>query len=415
MVKPLTGHSGGSVAIKGHGRIDFDWRARKGHAMSDVQIQPIGDATGHRAFVDYAFRHYASDPNWVPPLKSEALTAINPAKNAWFTHAEAQLFLARSGGRVVGRISAHIDRLALEQPPEQGFGPGAGFWGYLDADDEGVATALIAAAEAWLKGRGLTRAIGPISSSIWEEPGLLVRGHDHPPTVMMGHHDARYQAWIERAGYTGVKDLITYELDITEDFPPLVQRIVAAGEKNPRIRVRQVDKSRFADEAAIILRILNDAWSDNWGFVPLTDPEIDEVGKKLKPIVYEDLIYIAEVEGEPVAFMITLPDLNEALKPLNGSLLPFGWARLLLWLRRPKACTMRVPLMGVVKRLQASRLASQLAFMMIERSRLVAIAKYGATRGEIGWVLEDNQGMVAIAETIESRINKVYRIYAKSL
>jgi GNAT superfamily N-acetyltransferase len=383
--------------------------------MSDIQIVPVSDKAGRRAFVDYAFVHYADDPNWVPPLKSEALAMITPEKNAWFTHAEQQLFLAKRGGRTAGRIAAHIDRLALEQPPEQGFGPGTGFWGFFDADDEAAGRALIQAAEAWLRGKGMTRALGPVSSSVWEEPGLLIRGHDHPPTVMMGHHDPRYQGWIEALGYTGAKDLVTYDLDVRQGFPPLVDRIIAAGEKNARICVRPVVKARFDEEAAIILRILNDAWSSNWGFVPLTDPEVEEVGKKLKPIVFEDLIYIAEVEGEPVAFMITLPDLNEPLKPLNGSLLPFGWAKLLLWLRRPKARTMRVPLMGVVKRLQASRLASQLAFMMIEYSRRAAVARYGAERGEIGWILEDNQGMVAIADTIESKINKVYRIYEKQL
>ncbi|HEV2569637.1 N-acetyltransferase [Sphingomonas sp.] len=383
--------------------------------MSELQIVPVTDARGRRAFVDYAFAHYAQDPNWVPPLKSEALAMVTPEKNAWFTHAEQQLFLAERGGRTVGRVAAHVDRLALEQPAEQGFGPGTGFWGFFDAEDEATGRALIAAAEDWLRGKGMARAVGPVSSSVWEEPGLLVQGHDHPPTVMMGHQDARYQGWIEAAGYERAKDLFTYDLDILTPFPPLVERIIAAGEKNARIRVRKVDKSRFADEAAIILRILNDAWSDNWGFVPLTDPEVAEVGKKLKPIVYEDLIYIAEVEGEPVAFMITLPDLNEPLKPLNGSLFPFGWAKLLLWLRRPTARTMRVPLMGVVKRLQASRLASQLAFMMIEYSRTAAVARYGASRGEIGWILEDNQGMVAIADTIGAKINKIYRIFSKQL
>jgi hypothetical protein len=383
--------------------------------MSDLQIETVADVRGRRAFVDYPFKHYAADPNWVPPLKSEALAMITPAKNAWFTHAEQQLFLARRGGKIVGRIAAHIDRLALEQPTEQGFGPGTGFWGFFEAQDEAVARALLAAAEEWLAAKGMTRAIGPVSSSVWEEPGLLIQGHDHPPTVMMGHHDPRYQGWIDALGYEKVKDLVTYDLDVRQGFPPLVDRIIAAGEKNARINVRRVDKARFADEAAIILRILNDAWSSNWGFVPLTDPEVEEVGRKLKPIVFEDLIYIAEVEGEPVAFMITLPDLNEALKPLQGSLLPFGWARLLLWLRKPRARTMRVPLMGVVKRLQASRLASQLAFMMIEYSRRAAVARYGAERGEIGWILEDNQGMVAIADTIESRINKIYRVYQKRL
>ena len=382
---------------------------------STFQIIPVTSPGGRHDFVDYVYRRYAGDPNWVPPLKGEAIAAITPGKNAWFTHAEAQLFLARRGGRVVGRISAHIDRLALEQPADQGFGPGTGFWGHFDADDAEIGAALLARAEHWLRHKGMTRAVGPVSLSVWEEPGLLIEGHDHPPTVMMGHHDQAYQGWVTAAGYVKAKDLHTYDLDITKGFPPLVERIVAAGEKNARINVRRVDKSRFDQEAAIILGILNDAWSDNWGFVPLTDPEVEEVGRKLKPIVFEDLIYIAEVEGEPVAFMITLPDLNEAIRPLKGALFPFGWAKLLLWLRRPKARTMRVPLMGVVKRLQASRLASQLAFMMIEYSRRRAIAHYGSTRGEIGWVLEDNQGMVAIAEMIESRVNKTYRIYQKAL
>jgi hypothetical protein len=190
---------------------------------------------------------------------------------------------------------------------------------------------------------------------------------------------------------------------------------VASGERNGRIRIRRVDKSRFDEEAALILGILNDAWSDNWGFVPLSDEEIAYAGKKLRPIVFEDLIRVAEVEGEPVAFMITLPDLNELTRDLNGRLFPFGWAKLLLRLRKPQVRTMRVPLMGVVKRLQSSRIASQLAFMMIEYIRRDAVAKFGATRGEFGWILEDNQGMRAIAESIESKLNKVYRVYEKAL
>ena len=144
-------------------------------------------------------------------------------------------------------------------------------------------------------------------------------------------------------------------------------------------------------------------------------PEIKDVGVKLKPIVFNDLIRIAEVDGKPVAFMITLPDLNEAIMPLRGNLLPFGWAKLLLWLRRPRVKTMRVPLMGVLKELQSSRLASQLAFMMIEYIKQASVANYGATRGEIGWILEDNQGMRSIAEAIECTINKRYWIYGKTL
>lgn len=380
-----------------------------------LTLRPVLTPRDRRAFVDLPFRLYREDPNWVPPLKREALGLLTPEKNGWYSHAKVQLFLAEEDGRVVGRISAHIDLLALTQPPEQGFGPGTGQWGLMEAEREDIVQALLTRAEAWLGEQGMTRALGPISQSIWEEPGLLIQGHDHPPTVMMGHAKPDYQGWIERAGYSSVKQLLTYDLDITQEFPPIVERIIRSGEKNDRIRVRMVDKSRFEEEAAIILAILNDAWSDNWGFVPLTPPEIRDVGVKLKPIVFNDLIRIAELDGRPVAFMITLPDLNEALKPLGGSLLPFGWAKLLLWLRRPRVRTMRVPLMGVVKELQSSRMASQLAFMMIEYIRRASVDRYGASRGEIGWILDDNQGMRSIAETLDSRVNKVYQIYGRDL
>ncbi len=383
--------------------------------MASLEIRPVTTKADRKAFIDVPFRLYADDPNWVPPLKSEALQLITPEKNGWFSHAKAQLFLAEREGRVVGRISAHIDTLALTMPAEQGFGPGVGQWGLFDAEDGPTAEALIAAAEDWLRGQGMHRALGPISMSIWEEPGLLVEGYDHPPTVMMGHAKPVYRDWIAEAGYVQVKQLLTYDLDITKEFPALPRRIIQSGERNSRIRIREVDKSRFEQEAAIILGILNDAWSDNWGFVPLTEPEIRDVGVKLKPIVFNDLIRIAELDGRPVAFMITLPDLNEAIGPLNGRLFPFGWAKLLWWLRAPKVRTMRVPLMGVLKELQASRLASQLAFMMIEYIRRASVNRYGATRGEIGWILEDNQGMRSIAETIGCIINKRYDVFGKDL
>ena len=382
---------------------------------SSVSIRPVVSKADRKAFVALPFRLYADDPNWIPPLKSEALGLITPEKNGWFSHAKAQLFLAERDGRVVGRISAHIDTLALTMPADRGFGPGVGQWGLFDAEDGAIAARLIATAEDWLRGQGMTRALGPISMSIWEEPGLLTDGYDHPPTVMMGHAKPVYRGWIEAAGYTTVKELYTYEVDITKPFPKIVQRIIRSGEANPRIRVRNVDKTKFEEEAAIILSILNDAWADNWGFVPLTPPEIKDVGVKLKPIVFNDLIRIAELDGRPVAFMITLPDLNEAIAPLKGNLLPFGWAKLLWWLRKPTVRTVRVPLMGVVKDLQASRMASQLAFMLIESIRVNSNVHYGATRAEIGWILEDNQGMRSIADTIDSRRNKVYTIFGRDL
>ena len=261
----------------------------------------------------------------------------------------------------------------------------------------------------------MTRSLGPVSLSIWDEPGLEIEGHEEPPTVMMGHHRPEYRQWIQDAGYTKARDLLTYEVDIANWSDPRINRFIEAGERNPRIRIRKVDKSRFAEEARIILNLLNDAWSDNWGFVPLTESEIAYAGKKLKPIIYEELVRVAEYDGEPVAFMITLPDINELVRDLNGRLFPFGWARLLWRLRNPRTSRVRVPLMGVAKALHHSRIASQLAFMLIEFTRRDAVAKFGVRVGEFGWILEDNTGMLSIAELPGAEVNHRYRIYQKEL
>ena len=387
-------------------------------AEQEIVIEPVTTKAGREDFVEFGYAINAADPNWVPELRSVELDKFTPGKNPFFEHARCQLFLARKGGKVVGRISAHIDELALAQPPEQGMGPGTGNWGALETEDPAVATALIATAEDWLRGQGMTRVLAPMNLSVWEQPGLLVKGYDHPPMVMMGHNAPRYRPWVEGAGYAPAKLLYTYDLDIVKDFPPLIQRIVASGEKNERIRIREVSLKHFDREVEIICRILNDAWSDNWGFVPFTPSEIAYTAKALKPIVKPDLIRIAEYDGEAVAFMMTLPDLNQIQMKVNGrngKPSPLGWIKLALWLWKPKPADMRVPLMGVVKRLQSSRMASQLAFMMIEYIRRASVSRYGGKRGEIGWILDDNQGMNAIAEAIGAEVNKEYLIYSKGL
>jgi len=377
-----------------------------------INVREVASKADKKAFVELAYRLNLSDPNWVPPLKDEVRGLITPGKNPWFEHAEAAFFLAfRPGSPLpVGRISAQVDQLVLAH-----MGAGLGQWGMFEAEDEEVAQALLAAAEGWLRSRGMTRSMGPFSLGIWDEPGLLVMGHDHPPMVMMGHNSPAYPAWIEAAGYHGVKDLYTYDVPADRPFPPLVGRIIASGEKNPRIRLRRVDKSRFDEEAALILSILNEAWSDNWGFIPLTEAEIAYAGKKLKPIVLEELILVAEYDGEAVAFMMGLPDVNEFLMDLKGELFPFGFLKLLWRLKRMRPRGGRVPLMGVKKKLHATRLASQLAFMMIEQIRRDANARYGMVRAEVGWILDDNAPMLSIAGAIESRRNRTYRIYERPL
>lgn len=376
-----------------------------------LEIAPVRTPADRKAFIDLLWEVYAGDPFWVPPLRGDALALIDPADNPYFGHAEAEFFLARREGRVVGRIAAHIDRLVLERRP------GLGLWGMFELPDSETEAGplLIRTAEDWLRARGMTRAQGPMSLSIWDEPGLLVDGFASRPCVMMGHHRPRYQALIEAEGYAKAKDLHAWELDISRPFPELIQRIVAAGERNPRIRVRQGDARDLVGEARLVLGILNDAWSSNWGFVPLTDAEIAYAAKKLKPIMRAELIQVAELDGEPVAFMFTIPDVNEFTADLDGRLFPFGWAKLLWRLRRGRVTRMRVPLMGVLKKHHGTRLASMLAFMMIEYTRRWAVAEAGATRGEIGWILEDNEPMRSIAVAIDSHITRTYRIYEKDL
>lgn len=387
-------------------------------AQSEIVITEVSDKAGRAAFVDVQYRLNAADPNFVPQLRSEEIERYTPGGNPYFEHARCQLFLAQRGGQVVGRIAAHIDELALAQPVEQGMGPGTGMWGALQAEDGTVAAALIHRAEQWLRGQGMTRVLAPMTLSVWEEPGLLVKGFDHPPMIMMGHNSPEQQGWIEGAGYAPAKKLATFDLDITKPFPPLIQRIVQSGEKNARIRIRDVDLKHFDREVEIICSILNDAWSENWGFVPFTPTEIAYTAKKMKPLVKPDLVRIAEYDGEPVAFMITLPDANQIqLKAVgrNGKPSILGWIKLGLWMLRTKPADMRVPLMGVVKRLQSSRMASQLAFMMIETIRQASVTRYQGKRGEIGWILDDNQGMNAIAEAIDATVNKEYLVYVKGL
>ena len=378
--------------------------------MSSLTIRPVASKADRKAFVDFAWDVYRDDPAWIPPLKDEVRGLLSPRKNPWFEHARAELFFAERGGRVVGRISAQVDDLVLDQ-----MGAGTGQWGMFEALDGEAAAELIKNAEGWLREQGMTRALGPFSLSIWDEPGLEIEGSEEPPTAMMAHHRPEYRQWIEAAGYEKAKDLITYALDITNWHDPLIDRLIAAGERNPRIRIRTVDKSRFDEEARLILNLLNDAWSNNWGYVPLTEAEIAYAGKKLKPIIFEELVRIAEVDGEPVAFMLTIPDINELTKDLKGELFPFNWIKLLWRLRKPRTRRLRVPLMGVAKSLHGSRLASQLAFMMIEFTRRDAVSKFGATHGEFGWILEDNKGMLSIAQLPGATLNHRYRIYEKAL
>lgn len=375
-----------------------------------IEIRPVETKADLDAFVRLPWSLYRNDPQWVPPLISEVKGLLSEKSNPYFGHARARYWLALRDGKSVGRISAQIDDLV-----QQHMGQGIGQWGMFECEDDPATAALLfEAAEGWLKAGGMTRGMGPFSLSIWDEPGLLVDGFEHPPLLMTPHHRPYYASLVEREGYAKVKDLYAYDLDITAGFPERIQRIVAAGDKNPRIRIRKADPSRFEEEVRLVLEILNDAWSDNWGFIPLTEAEIAYAAKKMKPLVKPDLVRICEFEGKPAAFMLTLPDVNELQRDLDGRLFPFGWAKLLWRLRKPFTTRVRVPLMGVRKEMQTSRNGALMAMMLIEHIRRDAVGVY-SNRGELSWILEDNLPMRNILESIGCFIYKTYRIYDKPL
>jgi GNAT superfamily N-acetyltransferase len=289
-----------------------------------------------------------------------------------------------------------------------------GFFGLIEAvDDADVFSALFDAAEAWLKDQGMRSVLGPFNLNINQEMGCLVDGFDSPPYVMMGHAKPYYDMSIKNQGFEQAQDTLSYEMK-AERFamPESVQRLLQrlAG----KITVRQVDRKNTSAELEIMRSIFNDAWSENWGFVPFTEEEFQAVGKELFMIVPPEYSWIAEADGEPAAFIVLLPNLNEAIADLNGKLLPFGWARLLwrLKVRSPK--TGRIPLMGVRKNYQNTRLGPALAFLTM-RALSEPVLERGLERAEASWILEQNQPMRNILEKVGAVVTKRYRMYRKTL
>lgn len=372
-----------------------------------VEIIPVSGFRGIRRFIDVPWRLYADDPIWVPPLRLERWLHFSRF-NPYFKHAQWQGWIACRGGQPVGRISAQIDELHRER-----YGPDTGHFGMLESvRDEVVFSSLIQVAESWLIERGAHQITGPFSFSINQECGALVQGFDTPPVFMMPYSPEWYTGLLEQNGYRPCKDLLAYWLMTDFEPPPAMQ--VIDRKYQHQIQVRPLQRSRFNEEIEIMRDIFNDAWSDNWGFVPFTKEEFAELGSSLRWLVPDEFIQIAEMGGVPVAFMAVLPNLNEVLPALNGKLFPFGLFTLINKLKSGSITTGRVPLMGVRKQFHNTLPGIALAFKVIDAPRKF-IKSRGIGHVELSWILEDNQSMRAILEKIGGREYKRYRIYEKSL
>lgn len=377
---------------------------------ASIKVRPVLGQEDRKRFISVPFSIYKDDPNWVPPLNVERMIHLSPASNPFFKHAEVQLFIAERDGVPVGRISAQINRLHLDR-----YGDATGHFGFIEApDDPAVFRALLAMAENWLRARGMKRVTGPFSFSINDETGLLVSGFDHPPNMMMGHALPYYAGHIEAAGYRKAKDVIAYFLNDRGNLPRAMQVAYDRAMRSSLLKVRPINKRNLESELDIILSIHTDAWSDNWGFVPFTVDEIKDLGSNLKWLIKEDYVAIAEYDGVPAAMAVSLPNINEWIKDLDGRLSPLGVSKLLWRMGTQVPRSIRLVLMGVRKRYHGSLLGSSLALSVIEKVRSYHIAS-GTMSGELSWILEDNYPVRHIIEALGADPYKTYRVFEKDL
>ncbi len=376
----------------------------------DIEIVPVIDRRDVAAFIDVPFQVFKDDPHWIPPLNFERFQHFDRKKNPYFDHAEAAMWLARRHGKTVGRISAQVCQLHLETHKDS-----AGQFGFCDAiDDKDVFAALLQTAEKWVADKGMTQIRGPFNFSINDEMGLLVQGFDTPPYMMMGHALPYYADHIESSGYVKAVDVLAYEATAHAGMPRSALSMIRKAKETGNLEIRPLNKSKLNEDLAIILDIFNDAWSDNWGFVPMTDREIEALGANLKLLVKGEYIAIATYKGEPAAMAVTLPNINEWVSDFGGRLLPFNFLKLLWRLYAKPPSSVRLPLMGVKKKYQYGAIGAALALGVIDTVRTYHL-KRGTDLAELSWVLEQNDAMRRMIEMATGRAYKTYRIYEKSL
>ena len=378
---------------------------------SPIDVRPVETPADRKIFVRLPNALYAEDPNYVAPLEFELSARLDPTKNPGLKNAPHQLWIAYKDGQAVGRISAVVNPAHIERHQD-----GAGHFGFLDAiDDDAVFDALFVTANAWLRDQGMAKIAGPFSFSVNEECGLLVSGFDTPPYIMMPHGRPYYAGQLERLGFGKATDMHALEWYPKRDFIPEKRlRFVEKAINKPEVSIRNLKAGDLLGDIRTIIDIYNDAWSDNWGFIPFGEDHARHMASELRPIIQEHNVVLCYYKGEPAAFGLVLPNINRAIHDFDGKLLPFNWAKFLWRLKVKGIDQARMPLMGVRKSLHKKPVGAAFAYKIIEMVNSSNI-DHGVTHSELSWILDDNESMLSMLLEMGANVYKTYRIFEKPL
>lgn len=358
-----------------------------------------------KTFIEFPYLHYKDDKYWVAPLLSEQKKLLDPKKNPFFNNAEIALFNVSFNDKHAGRIAAIIDHRYNKFHNTK-----TGFFGFFECiNQQSTADLLFKVAEDWLREKGMNTIMGPSNPGMMDELGILVEGFDKYPTILMPYHKDYYDKIIQNAGYKKEMDLLAYLVtqdSVDHDRANRAMDIVK--KRLPGIKIRKINLRKIKEEVKIIREIFNSAWSKNWGFIPLSKEEFDNLASDLKSIVDNDFAHIAEIDGDPIAFSIALPDYNQIFRNMNGRLFPTGLFKI-LW-NRKNINKVRTALMGVIPEYQGRGIDA-----LLHREAINNGLEKGIYSSEVGWILENNIQMVRVAEKLGGTIDKRYRVYSKSL
>ena len=381
-------------------------------AKSKIDVIAVETPSDIKRFLELPYDIYRGQPAWAPPLRLERSDQLNPEKNPAARNLDRQLFLAVQNGRDVGRIAAFTNPDHDAQHDSE-----TAFFGYFDTvDDPDVLQVLLDEAQNWAKVKGRTRLVGPAQWGVNEEVGLLIDGFEYPNVMLMPYGRPYYQPAVESAGFSKVVDMLAFQADLNEGYPrPKMTRImVDYAKRSDAISWRPLDSRDFHGEITRAMHIFNDAWSDNWGFLPFPDEAIQHLAKEMKPLIAPERFLMGSIDGELAAYLCLLPDLNELSRGFNGKLLPLNWAKLVYRLKTQKAKQARIPLMGLRKKYHNTRKGLALVAALCEESFEVA-RQAGFTHCELSWILDDNEGMISICKQASAKPYKTYRMYEKRI